>query len=108
MYYGDTSIQTLVITDNTGTRTKAQAISLPASAKSLTLFASGAQVFMALTEQGLDITRQRFLLPDAAASPGLTPVVIPAPQSSNNQVWFVGNAMGAGPDATLSVVVNCG
>lgn len=103
MYNGATSIQSLVLTDALAASTGPQSISLPANATSLTLHASSA-VFMSLTEQGLDITRQRFALPDGM----LIPIVIPAPKSSNYQVWFQINDLAAVPNVVLSVVVNCG
>ena len=87
---------------------KPQAISLPDNAKSLTLFSFQCMTYMALDPQDLSLPRRRFFLMDAASSPGLGAVVIPAPKGTNNQVWFLADPAGAAPGATLSVVVNCG
>jgi hypothetical protein len=100
-----TTIQSYLVTDQFGAPNAATSITIADSAEHVVLATAGCAVYMSMTEQGLDIMQQRFLITDLNNAGG--PFTIPAPKGANSQLWFApADGFAATPLATLSVMVN--
>ena len=104
------NVQTIRITDSTGTPVAPQAISIPSKPGTLII-----SVISNYVEMGFDGPSSfdgypgstRTIRINSPSGDTVQPFRMPIPQDVNGQIWFYAREAGA-PNATVSVMILCG